>query len=409
MSSLDIRATNVFVKNWKTDKKISVNRGWTRSSKTFSLLQMCFVWLVTGKIDNDKYFDDWILSIVRKYSATLNATVIRDFEEIISSNWYDFLLSEKHRSKSEKTYRYDGRIVEFMGADDEQKIRWRKRDILYCNEANELTYEKEFFQLMIRTKYKIFIDFNPDDENIWINTELEQKRAIEKWDVGIIVSTYKDNPFLEKSIIEEIEYLGKTNEAYWRIYWLWEYGTVDWLIFPKRQELFEMPDNYKFLWYWLDFWFSNDPSAMIGLYQIDDGIVLDEVLYERWLTNQDLVHKFANNGVDKTDDIIADSAEPKSIEEIYRWWYNIHPAQKWPDSIKFGIDIMLQHNIYITSRSENLKKEFRAYSRKKDKNWKYLQVPSGWLDHGIDSARYVCTALLKKTDMFITIHDDRGR
>lgn len=405
---LNINATNVFLKNWQTDKKIVVNRWWTRSSKTYSLLQMCFVWLVTGKIDEQKKFDSGVLSIIRKYSATLTKSVMRDWEEIICDNRFEFLLSDKHRNKWDKIYRYKDRVVEFLGADDEQKIRGTKRDILYCNEANELRFNDEFFQLMIRTKYKTFIDFNPDDENIWINTELEQKRAIDKWDVEIIVSTYQDNQFLEKSIVDEIEYLGRINPAYWRIYWLWQYGKVEWLIFPTRYELEDMPDNYRFLWYWQDFWFTNDPTTLVWLYEIDDWIVLDEMLYKRWLTNQDIVREYEILGIDKYEDIVADSAEPKSIEEIYRAWYNIKPATKWPDSIKFWIDLLKQHKIYVTARSKNLKKELRTYSWKKDKNWNYLPVPEWWMDHLIDWSRYIAMEKLKRDNIFLTINDDRA-
>lgn len=407
MSDLNIKATNVFLRNRNSDKKILVNRGGTRSSKTRSLLQMVFVRLMTGKIDNKKVYDEWVLSVVRKYSATLNATVIRDFEQIIADNKCEFLLSDKHRSKWEKTYKYKWRMVEFMGADDEQKIRGRKRDILYCNEANELKYDEEFFQLMIRTEYKIFIDFNPDDENVWINTELEQKRAIDKWDVEIIISTYKDNTYLNKNIVEEIEYLWQINPAYWRIYWQWQYWKVEWLVFQDRQEISDMPDNYKFLWYWQDFWFSNDPTTLIALYKIDDWIVADEMLYEKWLTNQDIVEKYKELWVDKYEEIVADSAEPKSIEEIYRMWYNIHPSEKWPDSIKFGIDLIKQNKLYVTDRSNNLKKELKTYSRKKDKNWKYLPIPIDTHNHCIDALRYICISKLKRRDMFININDDR--
>lgn len=407
MTILDLQATQVYIKNRKTNKKIIVNRWWTRSSKTYSILQIIFIWLLTGKIDDYSYFEEWVLSIVRKYGATLNATVIRDWEEIITNNWYEYLLWDWYKSKSDRTYKFEWRMVEFMWADDEQKIRWRKRDILYCNEANELWYNNEFFQLMIRTAYKIFIDFNPDDENIWINTELEQKRAITKWDVEIIVSTYKDNPYLDKNIVEEIEYLWQTNPSYWRIYGLGEYGRLEWLVFDNWTEIDEMPDNYKFLWFGMDFWFTNDPTTLVWLYQIDDWIVFDEVLYETGLTNQDIAKKFEDNWIDKTDDIYADCAEPKSIEEISRAWYNMYPCEKWKDSINFWIDVIKQYKMYVTSRSVNLKKELKTYTRKQDKNWKYLNKPIDTNNHLIDACRYIATEKLKKWDVLISIYDDR--
>jgi phage terminase large subunit len=409
MSNLSIKATKVFEKNRLSDKKIIVNRWGTRSSKTYSILQIAFIWLVGGSVDEYRKFDIWTFSIVRKYSATLNPTIIRDFEDIICANGCEWLLQEWYRSKSEKTYKYEWRTVEFMWADDEQKIRGRKRDILYCNEANELKYNDEFFQLLIRTTYKTFIDFNPDDEGIWINTELEQKRAIDKWDVDIIVSTYKDNWYLPQSLVDEIEYLWKINPAYWRIYGLWEYGKLEGLVFQKREEVNDIDDDYKFLWFGMDFWFSNDPTTLCWVYQTKKWIIFDEVLYKTGLTNQDIVKEFENNWILKTDDIVADCAEPKSIEEIYRAWYNIMPADKWKDSIVFWLDIMKQYDIFVTSRSQNLKRELKSYSWAKDKNWNYINKPIDGNNHIIDGIRYLCMAKLKKSDILIAIHDDRKK
>jgi len=373
---------------------------------------------MTGRVDDERVLQSGIFSVVRKYGATLNATVIRDFEEIAVKNWCPFLLSPPYKNKSEKSYKYNGRMLEFFGCDDQQKVRGRKRDILYCNEANELRYNDEFFQLMIRTAYKIFIDFNPDDEQIRINVELEQKRVQDKWDVEVIVSTYKDNPYLDENIVQEIEYLGKSNPSYWRIYWLGEYGKLEWLVFPNWTEIEAMPSKFKFLWFGQDFGFTNDPTTLVWLYQIEEWIILDEMLYERWLTNnyknpkdkdKSIVWKYEDLGVEMTDEIYADSAEPKSIEEISREWYNIFPCEKWKDSIIFGIDILQQYKIFVTPRSHNLKKELKSYCRKQDKNGNYLRQPIDTNNHLIDACRYIATEKLKKSDILITIHDDRKR
>jgi phage terminase large subunit len=357
--------------------------------------------LVTGVIDNSgKVFDKGILSIVRKHRAVIKWSVLRDREEIVSENGYDFLLSEQYRSKSDLTYTYNGRVVEFIGADDQQKIRGKKRDIAYCNEANELWFRDEFFQLFIRTTYKTIIDFNPDDEYIWINTELEQKRAIEEWDVDIIVSTYKDNPFLDANLVKEIERLEKIDQAYWNIYWLGNYWKLEGLVFPRWTEIGEIPEWFDFLWYWQDFWYTNDPTTVVWLYKKWDDIIFDEVIYKTGLTNQDIIIEYENNSINRSDEIVADSAEPKSIEEIYRSRYNIHPADKWPDSIKFGIDTIKQYNILITSRSSNIKRELRTYTWKKDKNWNSLNEPIDSNNHAIDAMRYISTKKLKTTPVF---------
>lgn len=400
---MNIKATPVFQKNYQSKKKIVINRWGTRSSKTYSLMQLIYVRLKTWVIDDSgKVYESGTLSVVRKYSAVIKGSVLRDREEVISNSGDHFLLDEKHRNKQEMTYQYGGRMVEFFGADNQQKLRGKKRVLLYCNEANELWYREEFFQLLMRTEDKVFIDFNPDDEYVWINAELEQKRAIEEWDVEVIVSTYKDNPFLPAGMVKEIERLETTDPAYWNIYWLGNYWKLEGLIFPRREEIGEIPENYQFLWYGQDFWYTTDPTTLIALYRHDENIIFDEVIYKTWLTNQDIVIEYGNNSVKKHEDIIADSAEPKSIEEIHRNGYNIKGADKWPDSIRFGIDTIKQYNIYITSRSANIKRELRTYTRKKDKNWNNVSpaTPIDSNNHCIDAMRYISTYKLKNIRPF---------
>jgi phage terminase large subunit len=393
---MNIEATVVYEKNRNSDKKIVINRWWTRSSKSWSLLQLVLTWLISWKIDNNKTFESWICSIARKYSSTITNTILRDWEELLVIQWLWFLLSEEHRNKSNRTYTYKGRMVEFIWADDQQKLRWAKRDILYCNEANELRYRDEFFQLMIRTTYKVFIDFNPDNEDIWINTELEQKRKNDEWDVDVIVSTYKDNPFLDENIVKEIERLEKIDPMYWRIYWLGEYWKMEWLVFTNWEEIWQVPDWSKLIGRWMDFGFTNDPTALIAVYRRNEWLILDEEIYKTWLTNQDIIKELQNLWISRSDEIFWDSAEPKSIEEIYRWGFNIKPVSKWPDSIRYWIDIMKSNKLYITSRSRNLIREFKGYIWTKDKNNNLTDKPIDSNNHGIDWCRYCCLMKLWK-------------
>lgn len=363
-------------------------------------MRLALNFLIAGRVDNEKYFKAGIFSIVRKYSANLRTSVLRDFENVITEYDLWWVIS---MNKSDKTFTYWSRIVEFLWVDDQQKARGPRRDILYCNEANELLYE-DYFQLSIRTRYKIFIDFNPDDEDIWINTELEQKRQYEEQDVNVIISTYLDNPFLDPIIVHEIERLKQADPVYWAIYWEWQYGKLTWLIFSFR-EIPEVPEWAKFLWYWQDFWFTNDPSALIAMYMYDGQIIYDEIFYLTWLTNTyskpeyrrlSLQWQYEINDVKPTDDIYWDAAEPKAIEELSRAWYRIKAATKWKDSIIFGIDSMKQYPICITARSVNLKKEFRKYTWKLDKQWKPLNEPIDAFNHGIDWARYVTVMKIPK-------------
>jgi len=380
-----MEVTPVFTKNRTTNKKIVVNRGGTRSSKTYSIAQLCALWLMTGECGKGNYIHKGVWSTVRKHQTTLEKTVVRDFEEILQNNeWYNSI----DHNKTKKTYSYQGRMVEFFGADDQQKLRGAKRNILYCNEANELDYRSEFFQLLMRTTDKIFIDFNPDDEDIWINTELEQRRTLDKGDVETIVSTYKDNTFLPISLVEEIEYLQQTDPEFWKIYGLGEYGNITGLIYDNVTICNDIPDNAKLVCYCLDFGFTNDPTACLELYKHDNDIYINELIYENGLTNQDIATRLKELGVDSRTELICDSAEPKSIEEIYRLGFNAKPTKKGKDSINNGIDVLKRFNLHLTSRSTNTRKEFRAYKWATDKNGNSLKKPIDKYNHAMDAIRY---------------------
>jgi phage terminase large subunit len=394
---IKIKTTQVFEKNYLSTKKIIINRGWTRSSKTYSLLQLCLFWLITWKIDETgKHFDTWILTIVRKEKTTIKATALRDREHIVQEAWCIELLTEKHYNRTDKTFKREWRVVEFVGADDQQKLRWWKRDILYCNEANSLLYDQEFFQLFIRTGYKTFIDFNPDNEDIRINTELEQKRQHTDWDVEVIISTYKDNPFLPDTQIREIEKLEKDNPTYWRIYWLWEYWKLEWVIYNNRQIIGEIPAEAELIVRGLDFGYTNDPTALVSVYKRNRSLVIHQEIYETWLTNNDIDSKMISLWLDQTIKIYWDSSEPKSIEELRRRRRNINPVTKWVDSIKFWIDTVQQFQLYITASSKETIREIKWYCRDTDKKtWKVLNKPIDSNNHALDAMRY---AIMMKFD-----------
>jgi len=385
-----VEATEIFERNYDSKLKLVINRGGTRSSKTWSLNQLCALWLISGNYGNEQYCHEGVWTTVRKYRTNLDGTVIRDFEDVLKAEgWYNSI----DHNKTKKQYRYGKRLVEFIGADDEQKLRGAKRNILYCNEANELEYKQEFFQLLMRTENKIFLDFNPDDEQIWINQELEIKRAAEVGDVEVIVSNYKNNAFLPKSLIKEIEYLKETDKEFWKIYGLGEYGNISGLVYENVKYVDSMPDC-KLVAYGLDFGYSIDPSACVAVYRRDDELYLKEIIYERELTNQDLAERL--RPIINRDEVICDSAEPKSIEEIYRLGLNAKPATKGRDSILNGIDILKRFKINVVS-SSNLRKEFRTYKWATDKNGNSLQKPIG-ADHLLDALRYVALIHLKQNN-----------
>ena len=385
-----MEATEIFERNYDSQSKIVINRGGTRSSKTWSLNQLCALWLISGNYGTDKYCHEGVWTTVRKYRTNLDGTVIRDFEDILKAEgWY----SGVDHNKTKKQYRYGKRLVEFIGADDEQKLRGAKRNILYCNEANELEYKQEFFQLLMRTENKIFLDFNPDDEQIWINQELEIKRSKEVGDVEVIVSNYKNNAFLPKSLIKEIEYLKQTDKEFWKIYGLGEYGNISGLIYENVKYVDSMPDC-KLVAHGLDFGYSIDSCAALSVYRKDDELYLKELIYERELTNHDIAEKLIP--IIGREELICDSAEPKSIEELYRLGLNAKPATKGRDSILNGIDILKRYKINVVN-SSNLRREFRMYKWATDKNGNSLQKPIGQ-DHLMDALRYVALIHLKENN-----------
>lgn len=388
---MELETTNVFLWNYQSKKRVKVNRWGTRSWKTYNLLKLFVYWLLTWYINEDEQIEKWTLSIIRKFNATLSKTVQRDLDEIIDGMWIIGLLDI---NKTEKTYKYQWRTIELFGADDQQKLRWWKREILYCNEANELRYAEEYFQLNVRTSKYVFIDFNPDDEDVWINRELEQKRAITEGDVDVFVSTYLDNPFLSDVQIKEIEYIEKIDPMLWEVYWKWEYGKIEWLIFEQWvnwDTITSVPKDAEYIGSWMDFWFTNDPTTLTDIYRYDWEIILDEMIYETWMTNQDIWNRIKNieENTGFKRDIIADSAEPKSIEELKRMWLKIIWAVKGKDSINYWISLMKWFKMRVTQRSVNIQKELKKYIWKVTRDGKSLNTPIDDFNHLIDGIRYL--------------------
>ena len=367
MSSVAIKTSEIFEKNWNAPTKIVINQGGTRSGKTYSLLQLL---IVKALSERGKVF-----TIVRKSLPSLKMTAMRDFMEILTNMG---LYEEKYHNKSEHIYRLNGNIIEFVSLDQPQKKRGARRNYLFCNEANELTWE-DFFQLLVRTTETIYIDYNPSDDFHWIYDKL-----LTRDDVTFIKSTYLDNPFLDNSIVSEIERLKHTDEDYWRIYGLGERGQSKATIFTFVEE--EVPESAKFLSYGMDFGFTNDPTTLVAVYGDDHNLYAKELIYETNLTNRDISEKMKALGIDRRAEIFADSAEPKSIEELYRMGWNIKPTKKGADSINAGIDVLKRYKLHITG--VNFIKEMRNYKWVEDKNGKLLNKPIDAFNHAIDAFRY---------------------
>ncbi len=363
--------TNVVFKHLeKSNKKITIEQGGTRSGKTYNIL----IWLIFGYALRNR---GKTITVCRKTYPALRTSAMRDFFEILNNyNLYD---PNKH-NKSSSEYYLNGNLIEFISLDQPTKVRGRKRDMLYINEANELFFE-DWQQLIFRTTEKVVMDYNPSDEFHFIYDKIKVRD-----DADFYVTTYKDNPFLEQTIIDEIERLKLTDENYWQIYGLGQVGQSKALIF-RINEIKEIPKEAKFLGYGMDFGFTNDPTTLIGAYLLGDNLYLDELIYETNLTNKDISDKLSILGIDKRDEIFCDDAEPKSIEELHRFGWNTKRANK--KEILLGIDIMKRYALYCTSRSVNMIKEFKNYKFIEDKNGNILNKPVDMFNHAIDPVRYI--------------------
>ena len=370
MIQAKIKTTNVFHKAYNSDTRITCLQGGTRSSKSYSLAQL---FIIKCLQDTGKTY-----TICRKTLPALKATAYRDMIQILKE--LDLYAEENH-NKSELSYQLNGNLLEHISVDQPTKIRGRKRHYLWLNEANEFTYE-DWQQLILRTTEKIYLDYNPSDPYSWI-----YDKVVVRDDCTFIKSTYMANPFLDEDTIAEIERLKDLDPDYWQVYGLGEIGSVQTMIFRK----FELVDEVqgRLVGYGLDFGFTNSPSALVAVYQSDDNLYIKEMLYEKRLTNTDLANKLREFRIDRQSEIIGDSAEPKTIEEIYRQGFNIKPAKKGA-GIHLGIDIMRRYKLHITKDSLNAIKEFRSYKWATDKNGDVLNTPVKINDHLIDATRYLC-------------------
>lgn len=370
--------------------RIQVHQGGTRSGKSFSILtalcELCYANPDGGLV----------ITVVRKSFPSLRGSILRDFMEILNrEDWYE----EANHNKTEQTYSLFGNMWEFISADDAQKIRGRKRSLAFLNEANELSLEF-FRQISLRTVGieggpGIIMDYNPSDEYSYIYDDI-----IPRDDATFFKTTYKDNPFLEPEVIEEIERLRDTDENYWRIYGLGERGVSRETIF-QTETYTELPDHAKRVAYGLDWGYTNDPTAVVAVYVDGGDLYIQELVYSGGLTNPDIAEKLREHGIARTDEIVADSAEPKSIDEVHREGFNIKPAKKGPDSVRIGIDAMRRYKLHIHEDALNTQKEFRNYKWKTDKDGRMLNVPRDEFNHAIDAVRYVClNKLIRKTGQY---------
>lgn len=382
-------------------KRIKKVPGGTSAGKTYGIIPIL--------IDKAARTPLLEISIVSESIPHLRKGAMKDFLKIMKATGRYI---DKNWNRTFLTYSFsNGSYIEFFSADQEDKVRGPRRNILYINECNNLSFET-YHQLAIRTDVEIWLDYNPTRE-FWIHTELREDEDSEE-----LILTYKDNDALADSIIREIEKAIKKafydpdrpfntlfNEDniksqywanWWKVYGLGQVGSLEGVIFSNWKQTEKIPENAQLLGYGMDFGFSNDPTALVAVYRYDGAIILHELIYRTGMLNSDIIREMLDLQVNKNAVIYADSAEPKTIEEIRRSGFNIKPTVKGADSINFGISILQEQNILVTSDSTNLIKEFRSYLWDKDKTGSKLNRPIDDFNHAIDAIRYFAMMVLKK-------------
>ena len=376
----DFIVTTAIKKLSKLKKRNRVVQGGTSAGKTFGIIPL----LIDHAIKNPNKE----ISIVSESIPHLRRGALKDFLKIMmSTNRYIDGMFNKSLLKYQFT---NGSYIEFFSIESADKLRGARRNILYVNEANNIPFDA-YNQLAIRTNEIIWIDFNPTS-SFWAHTELQNAE-----DTDFIKLTYKDNEALPETIIKDIEKakVKSINSTYWKNWWtvygLGEIGSLEGACIPDWKQI-DLPKEARLLCYGMDWGYSNDPTTLVAMYKYNNSFIFDEVLYKKGMLNTEISNLLKSYDVDNI--IYADSAEPKSIAELNSYGHTVLPCMKGRDSIVYGINLINQNEIYVTSRSVNMIKELQNYIWLKTKDGETLNKPIDAYNHCIDAMRYAITAQL---------------
>jgi phage terminase large subunit len=362
------------------ESRLKIVQGGSSAGKTIAILLLL--------IDIAQTYKGKLISIVSESFPHLKKGSMRDFLNIMEGHKY---YKEDNWNRTDCIYTFEtGTKIEFFSADSSDKVRGPRRDILFLNEANNIGFET-YTQLAIRTNESIYIDYNPVAE-FWVQTELIPNNK----NHDFLIITYKDNEGLPQAVVEELE-SRKNRPGWWRVYGEGLLGEVEGKIYKGWEIIDDIPFQARKERRGLDFGYSNDPTAIVDVYYYNGGYILDEICYRKELSNRQIADII--QGQEDRAITVADSAEPKSIDEIALYGVTIMPAQKGAGSIATGIQFVQDQKISVTKRSVNLIKEYRNYMWKTDKNGRILNVPEdGQADHCMDAARYALGSVLKPAE-----------
>lgn len=350
-------------------KRIRAVPGGTSASKTISIVQ-----ILTDLAQSDSI--PTLTSIVSESMPHLKKGCIRDFKKIMKEHGY---WKEARWAETDKVYTFEtGSQIEFFGADQADKLRGGRRDRLFINEANNVEFAA-FEELEVRTKEFVFLDWNPTNE-FWYYTEVKGIRD----DVEELTLTYKDNEALDEQIKASIEQR-RGRKGWYTVYGLGQLGEVEGKIYRGWKIIDEVPHEAKLDGYGLDFGFTNDPTTIVAVYKYNGGVILDEVMWQKGASNKQIVDVLETQEKALT---VADSAEPKSIDEIKSYGITIVPSVKGQDSVKAGIQFIQGMRISVTKRSVHIIKDYRNYLWETDANGQVLNIPEHAFSHTMDAIRY---------------------
>lgn len=363
----------------KLKKRIRAIQGGTSASKTISILIGLIEYAQKDKTPT-------LTSVVSESMPHLKKGCIRDFKSILKAHGY---WKESQWAETDKIYTFESKSqIEFFGADQADKLRGGRRDRLFINECNNISFTA-FEELEVRTKEFIYLDWNPVSE-FWFDLEVKNQRD----DVDFLVVNYLDNEAIDEQTKKSIEQR-RNRTGWWNVFGLGQLGEIEGKIYSNWQIVDELPHEARLERYGLDFGYTNDPSALVAVYYYNGGYILDEILFAKGMSNKQLADTIKD--LPKAL-IVADSAEPKSIDEIKSYRYdnssiNIVPAVKGHDSVANGIQVVQDQIISVTRRSVNIINEYRNYLWQVDRNGKVLNVPESGYDHSLDATRYALVSI----------------
>lgn len=353
-------------------KRIRAVAGGTSASKTISIL----VWIID--YCQTKQTRSKLVTVVSESYPHLEKGAMLDFENIMKDRGY---WNETLWNKTKHVYTFEtGNKLEFFSPDTYGKAHGPRRDILFANECNNLSYHI-VDQLITRTREIVWLDWNPSEE-FWFYLEMLNKRD----DIDFITLTYKDNEALDPITVKEIE-SHQGNKNWWTVYGLGQLGVIESRIYKNWQIIESIPFEARLLRRGLDFGYTNDPTALLAIYEYNGGYIWDEELYQWGQSNQDIANTI--KGLDQFQKLVkADAAEPKSIDELRRYGLNVLAAKKGQGSVLQGIQYIQDKQMSVTKRSVNTIKEYRGYLWETDKDGRIINEPIDKNNHAMDAGRY---------------------